>query len=241
MPAPAAEKKRAAEVRKRLRRAIPEPRCELDFADAWQLLVATILSAQSTDRTINRVTPALFARWPTPADLAAAPQSAVEAVVKPTGFFRSKAKSIRGAAAAVVERHGGQVPKTMEAMIELPGVARKTANVVLGTAHGVASGMVVDTHVGRVARRLKLTRADDPALVERDLCALTPKRAWIDTGHRLLLHGRYVCLARAPRCQLCPLNEICPAREGPPVGRWTDRAAAERATVGSRGEVPLTP
>jgi endonuclease III len=230
-----------AEIRKRLRKAIPAPQCELDFGDAWQLLVATILSAQSTDKTINRVTPDLFARWPTPAALAAAPPAAVEAVVKPTGFFRNKAKAIRGAAQALVDRHAGAVPRTMTELVELPGVARKTANVVLGTAHGIASGVVVDTHVGRVARRLALTRDEDPVKVEEALMAALPKREWVDGGHRLLLHGRYVCLARAPRCELCPLNELCPSRDAPPVGKWTDRAAAEKATVESRGAVPLAP
>jgi endonuclease-3 len=241
VPTPSERKQRADEVRKRLSRTIPEPRCELDHDNAWQLLVATILSAQSTDKTINRVTPSLFARWPTPAALAAAPQSAVEAVVRPSGFFRNKAKAIRGAASAICEHHGGQVPHSIEQLVELPGVARKTANVVLGTAYGVASGMVVDVHVGRVSRRLGLTMATDPVKVERDLCELIPTRAWVDTGHRLVLHGRYLCTSRAPRCDLCPLNELCPSQMAPPVGRWTDRAACERVTVESRGVVPLAP
>jgi endonuclease-3 len=229
------------ELSKRLARAIPDPRCELDHRDPWQLLVATILSAQSTDKTVNRVTRELFSRWPTPAALADASPEAVEAVVKPTGFYRNKAKAIRAAARAVVERHGGAVPRTLAEMVELPGVARKTANLVLGTGYGIASGMVVDTHVSRVAARLALTHEHDPVKIEQDLCATFAKRAWIATAHRLLLHGRYVCVSRAPHCDLCPLNEVCPSREGPPVGRWTDRAAAEKATVASRGAAPLAP
>lgn len=227
------------ELVSRLRRAIVEPFCELDHADAWQLLVATILSAQSTDKTINRVTPDLFARWPRPADLAKADLAEVENVVKPTGFFRNKAKSIVGTARAIVDRHGGEVPRTLEALIELPGVARKTANVVLGTGYGIASGIAVDTHVGRVARRLALSKEESPEKVEHDLCASMPREDWVADGHRLLLHGRYVCLARTPRCERCPLNELCPSREAEPTGQWTQRAAAENRTVASRGDVPL--
>lgn len=223
----------------RLRSAIPEPYCELDHANPWQLLVATILSAQSTDKTVNRVTPPLFARWPGPRDLAAADPTEVESMVQSTGFFRNKAKAIRGTAAAVVDRFRGEVPRTLDELVTLPGVARKTANVVLGTAFGVAAGIAVDTHVGRVARRLGLTASDDPEEVERDLCAIVPRASWTADGHRLLLHGRYVCVARAPRCALCPLAEECPSREAEPEVAWEERAAAERRTVASRGELPL--
>jgi endonuclease-3 len=156
--------------------------------------------------------------------------------VKPTGFFRNKAKAIRGAAALIAERFGGEVPRTVDELTALPGVARKTANVVLGTAYRIPSGITVDTHAGRVARRLELTEHDDPEKVEVDLTALFPKEAWIDTGHRLVLHGRYVCLARKPRCGECPLAEVCPSREAEvPEVSWTERAARERAKVLSRG------
>jgi len=215
------------EISRRLVRAIPNPRTELEHEGPWQLLVATILSAQATDERINQVTPALFERWPTPAALGAAKQKDVEAVVRSTGFYRNKAKAIREASRALAERHGGEVPRTMEEMIELPGVARKTANVVLGSGYGIASGIVVDTHVGRVARRLELTGELDPVRVERDLCGLFPKRSWIAIGHRLLLHGRYVCTAKKPRCAECPLNGVCPSAEAAPRGRWTQRADGE--------------
>lgn len=223
------------DLRRRLARAIPSPECELEFETPWQLLVATILSAQSTDRMVNAVTPELFRRYPTPAALARAPREEVERLVHRTGFFRNKAKAIQGAGAMIAAEFGGEVPGTMEEMLRLPGVARKTATVVLGTALGVAAGITVDTHAGRVARRLGLTHEEDPVKVERDLCAAFPKRSWIDSGHRLVLHGRYVCLARRPDCVHCPLNELCPAREAEPEGRWTERARREERRVASRG------
>jgi len=226
---------RAAGVRDRLSMTMPEPKCELDHVDAWTLLVATILSAQSTDKMVNTVTPVLFRRWPTPADLAAAKQDAVESVVKSTGFFRNKAKSIREASRLVTEKFGGTVPKTVDEMLELPGVARKTANVVLGTAYRVSSGITVDTHAGRVARRLRLTKQEDPVRVELDLCGVFPQDSWIDMGHRFVLHGRYVCLARAPRCKACPINELCPSRQAEPEGTWQERAAQESHLVETRG------
>jgi endonuclease-3 len=226
---------RARDIEKRLSQAMPEPRVELDHQNAWQLLIATILSAQSTDRTVNRVTPALFKRYPTPAKLAAAEQAVLETMVKSTGFFRNKAKSIKAASQAVAEQFDGEVPRTMEEMITLPGVARKTANVVLGSAYRIPSGIVVDTHVGRVTRRLGLTKHDDPVKVERDLCEVYKPSSWIDMGHRLLLHGRYVCLATRPRCADCPLNELCHVRQAEPVLRWTQRADHERVRVESRG------
>ena len=229
-------KQRATALRRRLARAMPEPRCELDHADPWQLLVATILSAQSTDRAVNRVTPALFARYPTPATLAAADRAAVEALIRPTGFFRNKAKAICEASRLLVERHGAAVPRSLDELVELPGVARKTANVVLGVAYGIASGIAVDTHASRVSQRLGLTREQDPVRIESDLCALLPRRSWIDTTHRLILHGRYLCTSRAPACAQCPLNELCPAALTPAIGPWTGRADAERKRVESRGE-----
>lgn len=222
---------RAGEIRKRLKRAMPEPRVELRFEDPWQLLVATILSAQSTDKTVNRVTPELFRRWPTPQALGEASQEEVEEVVKPTGFFRNKAKAIRGASAKLAEQFGGEVPRSIDELTTLPGVARKTANVVIGSAYRVPTGVVVDTHVGRVARRLQLTEEDDPRKVEADLCAVFPRRDWIDMGHRLVLHGRYVCTARKPDCAHCPLNEVCPSREADPDGKWTARADSERERI----------
>jgi endonuclease-3 len=219
---------------------MPKPRCELDHRDAWQLLVATILSAQSTDRMVNRVTPQLFARYPTAAALGAAEQADVEGLIKATGFFRNKSKAIRAASQLIAERHAGVVPRTLEALIELPGVARKTANVVLGTAYGIASGMTVDTHAGRVARRLRLTKHEDPVKVERDLCDLFPESSWIDMGHRLVLHGRYICLAKKPRCGACPLAEVCPSSEtAAPSGSWIERAQRQGALVEARAQNAL--
>ena len=214
----------AKEVAARLAVAIPEPRCELDHKDAWTLLVATILSAQSTDRTVNTVTPLLFAKYPTPAALAAAPREDVEAAVHRTGFFRNKAKAIQGASLAIAQQHGGQVPKEMAALMALPGVARKTANLVLGTAFRIPSGIVVDTHVTRVAQRLGLSAAKSAEKIEHDLCQRFPQEQWIDVGHRLLLLGRYVCLAKGPKCEDCPLAELCPSRAGEPLGSWRQRA-----------------
>jgi endonuclease-3 len=223
-------------LRRRLAAALPEPRCELDHGDAWQLLVATILSAQSTDARVNQVTPALFRRWPTPAALGAAPQAEIETAVKSTGFFRNKARAIREASQAIAERFGGEVPRDMEAAMTLRGVARKTANLVLGTAYGLPTGIIVDTHAARVAGRLGLSRETDPEKIERDLCALFPREEWVATGHRLVLHGRYVCTARAPRCAECPLNELCPSREGEAAGTVRARALGEARRVASRGQ-----
>ncbi|MSR62840.1 MAG: endonuclease III [Planctomycetes bacterium] len=196
-----------------LARAVPAARCELDFANAWELLVATILSAQSTDARVNLVTPALFARFATPAALGAAAQAEVEELVKSTGFFRNKARAIREASAEVAARFGGEVPCDMEALMTLRGVARKTANLVLGAACGVASGIVVDTHAARVAQRLGLTAHADPEKIERELCAFVPREQWIATGLRLVLHGRYTCTAKKPQCAGCALRECCPSRD----------------------------
>src|SRR5262245_46785634 len=222
-------------LRSRLAKALPEPRCELDASSPWQLLVATILSAQSTDKLVNLVTPELFKSYPTPAALASASSADVERLVKSTGFFRNKAKAIQGASRMLVEKHGGEVPRTLEELTELPGVARKTANVVLGTCYRVSSGIVVDTHAARVSQRLGLTTETDPLKIERDLCSIFPRPTWPDTSHRLVLHGRYVCIARKPRCARCPLAELCPSREQEPEASWTSRAAAERKLVESRG------
>ncbi len=227
------------ELMRRLAAAIPEPRCELDHRDPWTLLVATILSAQSTDRTVNAVTPMLFEKWPTPAALAAAPRAEVEAVVHRTGFFRNKAKAIQGASLAIAEQHGGQVPADLGALVQLPGVARKTANVVLGVAFRVAAGIVVDTHVMRVSQRLGLTVARQADKVEQDLCAQLPQEQWIDGGHRLLLLGRYVCLAKAPNCADCPVFELCPSRQGVALGSVESRALHTRDLV--QGKKPGSP
>jgi endonuclease-3 len=172
--------------------------------------VATILSAQCTDKRVNMVTPHLFARWPGPAALARAPQPELEAVIRTTGFFRAKAKSLLGCSRALVDRHGGEVPRTLADLVKLPGVGRKTANVVLGSGFGIVSGVVVDTHVGRITRRLGLTREADAVRAERDLIAVVPERHWIAFSHRLIEHGRTVCTARAPRCDGCPLAAVCP-------------------------------
>lgn len=219
--------KAVSELLQRLATAVPEPVCELVHASPWQLLIATILSAQSTDRTVNGVTPRLFARWPTPAALAAAPRAEVEQAVHATGFFRNKAKAIQQCSLELTARHGGDVPRDMDELCALPGVARKTANVVLGTAYGIPAGIVVDTHVARVASRLGLTRATKPQQIEQELCRLLPQASWIDAGHRLLLHGRYLCTAKDPDCAQCPLNELCPSQQSAPAGSWEQRAARE--------------
>lgn len=224
-----------AELMRRLAVAIPEPKCELDHQDAWTLLIATILSAQSTDRTVNTVTPSLFARWPTPVALAAAPRAEVEEVVHRTGFFRNKAKAIQGASLVLAEQHGSQVPAVLDQLLALPGVARKTANLVLGIAFRIPSGIVVDTHVMRVSQRLGLSAAKVADKVEQDLCAQLPQEQWIDGGHRLLLLGRYVCLAKAPQCVDCPVFELCPSRQGVAQGDWQSRAVHTSQLVAARG------
>lgn len=196
-----------------LKRAVPSPVCELDHTDAWTLLVATILSAQSTDKMVNRVTPTLFERWPTPRELAEADPAEVEHIIHPTGFFRAKTKAIQSTARALVDRFGGEVPRTMDEITSLSGVARKTGNVVLGTAYRLATGVTIDTHATRVSQRLGITKQSEPAKIEADLMALYPSEEWIDLGHRMVLHGRYTCLARSPKCATCACREVCPSRE----------------------------
>lgn len=185
--------------------------CELDHRNAYELLVATILSAQSTDARVNLVTPELFRRFPTVADLAAADSAEVETLVRSTGFYRNKTKSIVGMARKVVSDFAGQIPQTMGRLVELPGVARKTANVVLGTAFGIPSGIVVDTHVRRVTQRLGLTTHQDPVKIEADLMDQVPQDRWIDFGHQTIWHGRRICHARKPDCEHCPLAPLCPS------------------------------
>ncbi len=187
----------------------PQAQCALRHANAFQLLVATILSAQCTDERVNKVTPELFRKYPTPQDFAALQQPVLEREIRSTGFFRNKAKSIVGAAKALVENFGGQVPRSMDELLTLPGVARKTANVVLGTAYGIPSGVVVDTHIFRVSHRLKLTREKTPEKVEQDLMKLVPQERWITFGHQLIWFGRKVCQARKPLCAECPLEKTC--------------------------------
>ena len=194
-------------------RALYPARCALSHDNPFQLVVATILSAQCTDERVNMVTPVLFARFPTVQAMAGARQRDVEKIIHSTGFFRAKAKNIVAASKLLVERHGGEVPTSMNELTALPGVGRKTANVVLGTAFGLAEGVVVDTHVGRLSRRMRLSTHDDPVKVEKDLMSLLPQPEWIEFSHRLIWHGRRICMARNPLCQQCPLAPDCPSAD----------------------------
>jgi endonuclease-3 len=193
----------------------PDARCELDHRNAFELLTATILAAQSTDKMINTVTPALFARWPDATALASADPAELERMIHSTGFFRAKARSLLGMARALVERHGGEVPRSMEPLVALPGVARKTANVVLGAIWNQADGVVVDTHVTRLSQRLGLTRESDPVKIERDLMEVLPREQWIPFANELIWHGRRICFARKPLCGECDLAPLCPSAEIP--------------------------
>ncbi len=204
---------RVKEIMRRLDQLYPEAHCALWHSDPWQLLVATILSAQCTDERVNKVTPELFLRYASVYALAALEPEELEPVIRSTGFFRNKAKSIVGAARRVVSDFRGQVPDTMEEILTLPGVARKTANVVLGVAYNKATGIVVDTHVHRIARRLDLTRQDHPVKIEQDLMKIIPLEKWIDFGHQVIWHGRKLCMAQRPRCAECLLDDICYARD----------------------------
>jgi endonuclease-3 len=206
------EKERLGGIIKGLKKAYPDATCSLDHKSPYQLLMATILSAQCPDERVNMTTPALFKKYPTPAAMAAAPLPDLERLVRSTGFYRNKALSLKEASGAIAERFGGEVPRTMEGLLTLRGVARKTANVLLGTAFGIADGGVVDTHVKRRAFRLGLTRHTDPEKIERDLMKALPKEHWIWFAHSLVLHGRAVCDARKPRCGECPLAEFCPKK-----------------------------
>ena len=205
----ASRRTRARKIDARLADAYPDAWCALRHENAWQLLVATILSAQCTDERVNLVTPKLFARYPTAKALAAADPTELETLIHSTGFFRQKAKSLLGVAAVTAGEHGGELPRDLDVLVTLPGIGRKTANVVLGTAYGVPS-IVVDTHVRRVANRLDLTREDDPTKIEMDLRGLLPPASWTHFTHRLIHHGRRVCHARKPRCGECPLASLCP-------------------------------
>lgn len=207
-----------------LERIHPEAACALHHRNAYELLAATILSAQCTDQRVNMVTPALFERYPTPADLAVAQPATLEEMIRPTGFFRAKARSLIGCARRLVEQHAGMVPKSFDAMVRLPGVGRKTASVVLGHAYGIAEGIAVDTHVLRVANRLGVAHADDPERVEQQLMGLIPRERWIRTTDLLIFHGRKICGARKPACGSCPLFGHC---------RWKSRQAYASVSVSS--------
>jgi endonuclease III len=191
----------------------PNATCALIHRNPWELLVATILSAQCTDRRVNEVTPGLFTKYPTPQDFAAVRPEALANDIRSTGFFNNKAKSIVGAAKKIVNEFGGQVPRTLEELITVPGAARKTANVVLGTAYGIASGIVVDTHVQRITRRLDLTKQTDPVKIEQDLVKIIPRDRWILFSHQIILHGRALCVARKPKCAACGLDPVCYAAD----------------------------
>jgi endonuclease III len=212
----AAETKRAAQILDVLETAHPEATCALHYTNPYELAAATILSAQCTDERVNMVTPALFRRYPTPAALAAAAPEELEGIIRSTGFFRAKSKSLIGCARAIEERHGGQVPRLLAELVKLPGIGRKTANVVLGHAYELAEGIAVDTHVLRVSNRLGLATGDDPVAVEQQLMAIVPHERWTRTSDLLIFHGRKICDARRPRCGECPVFALC---------RWEHRQA----------------
>ncbi|MEA2236413.1 MAG: endonuclease [Thermoanaerobaculia bacterium] len=210
------KQERANDIVVRLKQMYPKAKCALDFTNAFELLIATILSAQSTDVRVNIVTKSLFRKYPDPKSFAEASQVEMERDVKQTGFFRNKAKAVIAASKAIVEHHNGEVPRTMDELTALPGVGRKTANVVLSNAFKIAVGIVVDTHVTRVSARLGLTNSDDAVKIEQDLIALIPQKEWTNFSHRIIAHGRTICIARKPKCAQCALNELCPSAEEPP-------------------------
>ena len=220
----AAKKARAGKILTRLAKSYPDARTELSFGTPLELLVATILSAQCTDERVNAVTAGLFPRYPRAADWAAVPLPTLEREIHSTGFFRAKARSINGMARALVERHSGEVPRTLEELVKLPGVGRKTANVVLGNAFGIPA-LAVDTHVLRVSGRLGLARGDDAEKVHDQLCAVLPRPRWTQASHMLILHGRRVCFARKPACPTCPILALCP---------WSGKTKAAPAGGGAR-------
>lgn len=205
-----ANKQHARRVVRALKRDYPDAECALHHDSAFQLLIATILSAQCTDERVNLVTAKLFDKYPGAAELAKLPATKIEKLIQSTGFFRNKAKNIKACCQQLVELHGGEVPRDLESLVALPGVGRKTANVVLGTAFGIPSGVVVDTHVGRITRRLGLSEHQDPVKVEADLMSLLPRTQWIDYSHRMIHHGRQICKARKPLCDDCKMNKFCP-------------------------------
>jgi len=204
---------RVKDILNRLDQRYPNVRCALHHNSAWELVIATILSAQCTDVMVNKVTPGLFKQYPTPEAMAKATPEELEPILRPTGFYRNKAKSVVGASKGIVENFGGEVPNEMDKLLSLPGVARKTANVVLGSWFGIGVGVVVDTHVHRISRRLELTKADDPKNIEQDLMRVIPQTKWIDFSHQIIHHGRAICIARRPKCADCPLENICHAAD----------------------------
>jgi endonuclease-3 len=210
MVATADAKRHAAGIVRRLKAAYPDARCALTHKTPLELLVATILSAQCTDTRVNIVAKDLFRKYPDAKSFAAAKLPQLERAIQSTGFFRNKAKNIKACCGELVESHGGRLPRDLDSMVKLAGVGRKTANVVLGTAFGIPSGVVVDTHVGRLGKRLGMTRHSDPVKIERDLMAQLPKREWIDFSHRMIQHGRKICMARKPKCESCTLANVCP-------------------------------
>jgi endonuclease-3 len=213
-PKTAADRKqRVAKIIAELDRIFPRATCALNHRNAWELLVATILSAQCTDERVNKVTPGLFAKYPTMEDLANASQEELANDIRSTGFFNNKARSVIGAAKTILTKFGGEVPQTLEDLLTVPGAARKTSNVVLGTAFGISSGVVVDTHVSRISQRLDLTKNDDPVTIEQDLMKIVPKDHWILFSHQVIHFGRQICVARKPRCASCPLDPLCYAKD----------------------------
>jgi endonuclease-3 len=228
-----ARRARADEIQARLAARYPSPTTALAHGSAWELLVATILSAQATDETVNKVTPGLFARYPTVASFAAADRQELERAIHATGFFRSKARALQEAAQYLLDHYGGEVPDRMEDLVRLPGVGRKTANVVLGSYFGRNEGIVVDTHVSRLSRRLGLTKHQDPEKIEVDLMALVPVEEWTNFSHRLIYFGREVCTAKDPRCDVCELADLCPSAFR--VGRWAKPARTPRKAAGPAG------
>ena len=207
-----ARRSRTREIVRRLQDVYPDARCSLTYENPLQLLIATILSAQCTDVRVNMVTPVLFERFPTAADFAGAPLAELEDLIRSTGFFRNKARNIQGCCRALLDRHGGRVPRSLDELVALDGVGRKTANVVLGNAFGIAEGVVVDTHVRRISNRLGLTRRQDPVKIEQDLIGLVPKGDWVDLPHLFIHHGRAICSARAPDCDACGVGALCPSQ-----------------------------
>jgi endonuclease III len=210
MTAPEVSTEAAQNAISRLANHIPHPECELNFRTPFELLVATILSAQCTDERVNQVTPGLFARFPTAEDISAAEPSEVETLIHSTGFYKAKTKSLQACCRGIIERFGGEMPAELGPLCELPGVGRKTANLLLGVAFGKATGVVVDTHAGRVSQRLGLTTESKPEKIEKDLMELVPSDQWIDFGHRLILHGRRTCKSKNPKCDECEIRDACP-------------------------------
>jgi endonuclease-3 len=203
--------KRIGEIIKRLKKEYPDAKCSLNYTNAFELLIATILSAQCTDERVNKVTETLFQRYKKPADYLAVPEEQLQDEIRSTGFFRNKTKSIRGTSQKLIDTYNSKVPSTMDELLTLPGVARKTANVVLGNAFGISDGIVVDTHVRRVSQRLRLTKNTEPEKIEQDLIKLVPRKDWTKFSHMLIYHGRYVCKAIRPECENCVLNDLCPS------------------------------